>query len=125
MAASPSEYYRSASVADARSAARSPKSGPLPPLSISLVHASPQGNVPELVGYLRHLGCDVSIIVVESGARGFLQKLYTGALYDSMIAPPTAIEKSWGKSAYSGVRAMSVSPAGQFEASYPFFFCCQ
>ena len=54
----------------ARSAARSPEYGPLPHLSISLVHASPQSNVPELAGYVRDIGCDVSIIVVESANRG-------------------------------------------------------
>ena len=87
MAASPSEYYRSASVADVRSAARSEILGLVSePISVALMHAAPPAKVPEIAEYLRYWAAHVTIIVLESGARGNLQQLYTSELHEAKEA---------------------------------------
>ena len=126
MAASPSEYYRSASVADARSAARSKILGLLSePISVALMHAAPPAKVPELAAHLRGLGACVTIIVVESGARGLLQQLYTSELLQAMTSRPTPKEEEErGLLGYFADKRWFdiAAPGPGFEASFPVLF---
>ena len=120
MAASSSEYCSSASVVDAISAACSDALGHVSkPISVALTHAAPSAKVPELAKHLRGLGASVTIIVVESGARGTFEKRFTSELHEAMTSVPTAKEEEREFLGYFEDDTRYTIPDVGFEASFP------
>ena len=97
----------------------------LKPIGVALMHAAPPAKVPELAGHLRGRGADVTIIVVESGARGLLQQLYTSELLQAMTSRPTPKEEERGVLGYFADKTWFdiAAPGPGFEASFPVLFC--